>query len=164
MAIQWVPSAGMLHDKSHRLRLCLEFRVGFESLYSEICGYLWFFLWFFKRYFLYLHFKCYPLSLFPLWKPPIPSTLLLLNNPPTPSSLSWHFPTLGHWAFTGPKESPPIDAQQGHPLLHMWLESWVPPCVLFGGLVPGNSGGNGCLILLFLLWGWKSLQLLWFFL
>jgi hypothetical protein len=21
---------------------------------------------------------------------------------------------------------------QGHPLLHMWLEPWVPPCVFFG--------------------------------
>jgi hypothetical protein len=25
-----------------------------------------------------------------------------------------------------------IDAWQGHPLLHMQLEPWVPPCVLFG--------------------------------
>jgi hypothetical protein len=51
-----------------------------------------------------------------------------LTHPPTPTSLSWHFPSLGHWAFTKPRASPPTDAQQGH----LWLESWVAPCVLFG--------------------------------
>jgi hypothetical protein len=34
-------------------------------------------------------------------------------------------------AFTGPNTSPPIDILQGHPLLYMWLETWVPLCVLF---------------------------------
>ena len=29
--------------------------------------------------------------------------------PLTPTSLSWHSPTLGHPAFTGPKVSPPND-------------------------------------------------------
>jgi hypothetical protein len=60
--------------------------------------------------------------------PPLP--LLLWGSsptyPPTPASLPWH--SLGHRAFTGPRASPPIDAQQGRPLLHMWLEPWV----LFG--------------------------------
>jgi hypothetical protein len=41
--------------------------------------------------------------------------------PPTPASQPSHSPTLGHQPFTGPKTSP-IDAQQGHPLLHMQLE------------------------------------------
>jgi hypothetical protein len=41
---------------------------------------------FFIRYFLYLHFKCYPLSQFPLQKPPILSPLSRLPNPPTPAS------------------------------------------------------------------------------
>jgi hypothetical protein len=45
-------------------------------------------------YFLYLHFKCYPLSWFPLQKPPIPSLLLLFTNPPTP------FPVLA-FPYTG---------------------------------------------------------------
>ena len=48
---------------------------------------------------------------------------------PTPDLLLWHFPTLGQGAFTGKRASPPIDAQEVHPLLHMWLEPWVPPCV-----------------------------------
>ena len=54
------------------------------------------------------------------------------THPPTPTSLPWHSPTLGHRAFTGSRPSPPIDARQGHPLLYMWLKSWIPPCVLFG--------------------------------
>ena len=34
--------------------------------------------------------------------------------------------------FAGPRASLPIDVQQSYPLLHMWLEPWVPPYVLFG--------------------------------
>ena len=49
-----------------------------------------------------------------------------------PTSLSWHSPTLGHRAFTEPRASSPIDVKQGHPLLHMQLEPWVPSCVLYG--------------------------------
>ena len=85
----------------------------------------------FIRYFLHLHFKCYPLSWFPLWKPPIPSLLLLLINPPTPAFWPWHSPTPGHRTFTGSRASPPTDDLPGHPLLHMKLEPGVPPCVLF---------------------------------
>jgi hypothetical protein len=55
-----------------------------------------------------------------------------LSNPSTPTSPSLHSPTLGNRAFNGPRASPPIDVQQCHPLLHVWLEPWVPPCVLFG--------------------------------
>jgi hypothetical protein len=89
---------------------------------------------FFIRYFLYLHFKCYPLFWFPLWRTPIhtPTALPLLTNPPTPGSWPWHSPTLGHRAFMGPRVSLPTDDGQGCPLLQMQLEPWVPPCVLFG--------------------------------
>jgi hypothetical protein len=83
----------------------------------------------FIRYFLYLHFKCYPLSWFPFWKS-LPS-LPLLINPPTFDSWPWHYPTLGHRAFIEQRASIPIDDLEGHPLLHMQLEPWVPPSVLF---------------------------------
>jgi hypothetical protein len=69
---------------------------------------------------------------------PILSPLLLLlwgcypTHLPTSTFLPWHSPTLGHSVFTGPRVSPPIDVRQGHPLLHMQLESWIPLCVLFG--------------------------------
>jgi hypothetical protein len=39
-------------------------------------------------------------------KIPYPFILLLLTNPPTPASLPWHSPTLGHRAFTAPRASP----------------------------------------------------------
>ena len=42
------------------------------------------------------------------------------------------FPYTGALRLIGPRASLPIDVQQGHPLLHMQLEPWVPPCVLFG--------------------------------
>jgi hypothetical protein len=54
------------------------------------------------------------------------------THPPTPTSSPLLSSTLGNHAFTGPRASPPIDAQQVHPLLHMQLEPWGPPCILFG--------------------------------
>jgi hypothetical protein len=50
----------------------------------------------FIRYFLYLHFKCYPPSWFPLRKPPIPSPLPLHTHQPTPASWPWHSHTQEH--------------------------------------------------------------------
>jgi len=107
----------------------------------------------------YLYFKCYPLSRFTVWKPSIPCPpLLLWGCSPTPTSLPCHPPTLGNWAFTGPRTSPLSDAWQGHPLLHMGPEPLVISCALFGWWF-SPSGGSGWLILLFFLWGCKPLQL-----
>jgi hypothetical protein len=73
------------------------------------------------------------LSPFLISLPKTPSpTLPVLTNPPTPTSWPWHSPTLGYRAFTGLRASLPIDDWLSHPLLHMQLEPWVPPCVLFG--------------------------------
>ena len=63
---------------------------------------------------------------------PLPASKMLLTHTAILPSLPWHSPTLGHRVFPGPRPSPPIDVQQGHPLLHMQLEQWVSPCVLFG--------------------------------
>jgi hypothetical protein len=63
----------------------------------------------------------------PYFIPPPPAT-----NPPTPASWPWHSSILRHRAFTGPRASPPIDDPLSHPLLHMQLEPWVPPCIFFG--------------------------------
>jgi hypothetical protein len=49
---------------------------------------------FFIRYFLYLHFKCYPES--SLYPP-------LLPYPPIPTSWPWHSPELGHIKFAIPR-------------------------------------------------------------
>jgi hypothetical protein len=52
---------------------------------------------------------------------PKPPVLLLWGCSPTHPLLppTLEFPTLGYQAFQGPRDSPPIDAQQGHLLLHM---------------------------------------------
>jgi hypothetical protein len=100
------------------------------------------FFFFLIEYFLYLHFKCYPLfkSPRPLGapypnSPPSPSMRVLPHppaHPPThpllPPALT--FPYTGTWAFTGPRAPPPTDARQSHALLHMWLVPWITPCVL----------------------------------
>jgi hypothetical protein len=65
---------------------------------------------FFIRYFLHLHFKCYPKS--PLYPPPA-----LLPNTPTPASWPWHI------IFSRPRTSPPTDGWLGHSLLNMQLET-----------------------------------------
>jgi hypothetical protein len=99
-----------------------------------------------------------PFHRFPSTTPPPPSyglppaSLRVLPHPPTLTSQ--------HPAFTGPRSSPPIDAWQGHSLLHMWLEPLVAPVYSRGGLVPGSSGEFGWLILWVFLWGCKPLKLL----
>jgi hypothetical protein len=97
----------------------------------------------FIRYFLRLHFKCYPLSQFPLWNPPILSSLPLPPNPPMPASWPRNSPTLGHRNFTGPRSSPPIDDWLAHPLPHMQLShEYHHVFSLVGGLVPRSSEGT----------------------
>ena len=62
----------------------------------------------------------------------IPYLLPLLPKTPTSASWSCYSPILEHRTFTEPRASPPNDDQLGHPLLHIQLEPWIPPCVLFG--------------------------------
>jgi hypothetical protein len=69
----------------------------------------------------------------PISHPLSPAFMRVFPHPPTHSHLPpTHSSTVGHQTFTGPRASSPIDARQSHPLLHRWLEPWVPPCVLFG--------------------------------
>jgi hypothetical protein len=62
---------------------------------SGLCPALLNFTLFFLRYFLYLHFKCYPES--PLYPPPA-----LLPYLPTPTSWPWNSPVLEHIKFARP--------------------------------------------------------------
>lgn len=71
-----------------------------------------------------LYFKFYPLS------PPFRYFPAFMRRLPFP--LTWLSPSLGKCAFMGPRAFPPIEAGQCHPVLHMWLESWVLSCVLIG--------------------------------
>jgi hypothetical protein len=64
---------------------------------------------------------------------PLPAFMGVLPHPSTHSRLHvLAFPYTVHQAFPGQRTSPPIDVPQDHPLLHMRLEPWIPPCVLFG--------------------------------
>jgi hypothetical protein len=65
---------------------------------------------------------------------PLSSPPLLSPHAHQSTHSSWpcHSLIRGHRAFTGPRASPPTDDRLGHPLLHMQLEKWVPPCVFFG--------------------------------
>ena len=80
--------------------------------YRESCSSLRLFFpfSFFIGYFMYLHFKCYSLSRFPLWTSPTPLPLLLCRCSP-PTSPPWHLPTLGLRAFTGPRNSLSTDVR-----------------------------------------------------
>ena len=67
------------------------------------------------------------------WKSPIPSPTPNPAPQPTHScflALAFHC-TGAYDHCKTPRASPPIDGQLGHPLLHMQLETWVPPCVFF---------------------------------
>jgi hypothetical protein len=64
-----------------------------------------FFSLFYIRYFLYLHFKCYPLSSFSFQKPPTPFPFPLLNYLPTPTFLS-NIPL--HWGIEPSQDQEPL--------------------------------------------------------
>ena len=76
------------------------------------------FSFFFIRYFLHLHFKCYPEC--PLYPPPS-----MVHKIPTPVSCPWHSLVLRHMIFTRLRSSSPINGLKGHPLLHIQLETQV---------------------------------------
>ena len=111
------------HTHTHTY-MCIIFRILQCLIFFKFC-------WFFIRYFLHLHFVCYPLSWFTLQKPPIPSLLTLLTNPPTLNFLSWHAPTLKHWAFTGPRASSHWCRTRPSSAIYA-MEPWVPSlCTLW---------------------------------
>ena len=81
------------------------------------------------RYFLYIHFKCYPKS--SLYPPPT-----RLPYPPTPTSWPWHSPVLGHIKFASPMGLLCSDGRLGHLLIHMQLETRAPGYWLVHIVVP----------------------------
>jgi hypothetical protein len=97
-------------------------------MYLEVtlCPFSSFSFFFFIGYLIYLHFKCYPLSQFIPQKPPShPPSSCFCDGVPPPT-----YPLLPPVPYT--RASSLIDAQHSHPLLHIWLEPWVSPCVLLG--------------------------------
>jgi hypothetical protein len=84
-----------------------------------------------------LHFKCCPLFCFPLPKTPysFPFSCFYEGVPSPTYSLPLCPGIPLHWDIKpsqGQKPLLPLIAQQSHRLLHLWLKSWVTPCVLLG--------------------------------
>ena len=95
-------------------------------------------LYFFIGCFIYVHFKYYLLSQFPLWKAPTPTSSPCFYEgalPPT-HPLPPHCPSiLLHWGIKPSKHQGPlllVMPEKALHLLHMLLELWVVPCIFFG--------------------------------
>jgi hypothetical protein len=119
-----------------------------------------FLLIFFINHSICLHLKWYTPSQLTLRKPPShlpspPSLLLLwrylLTHQPTPDTLLQHSTMQEHKTSAKPRASPSIDVRWKHPLLHMYLEPWIPSCTLLGWWSsPGSTGWFGQPIFSFL--------------
>jgi hypothetical protein len=127
--------------------------------------YIHYFL-FFIGYFIYLHFKCYPLSQFPLQKPPShPSPCFYEGIPPSIHSIPpYHSSILIYWGIKPAQDQWSLLPLMSNKVILCYICIWSLEShhvySLVGDLVPGSSGGIGWFILLFLLWGCKLLQLL----
>ena len=118
---------------------------------------------FFVGYFIYLHFKCYPSSLFALWKSPSHSPPLWfyegdppLTHPLQPHGLSI---TLRCSIKSSQDQGLSLPLRPDKAILSYicsWSHESLHVYSLVGGLVLGTSGRSGCLILLFFLWGLKT--------
>jgi len=91
---------------------------------------LFFFLLLFIRYFLYLHFKCYTLSWYPLWKPPIISSSLCSPTYPLPLpgpgiSIFWGIEPSqnlsSHWRPTRPSYATYAARAMSPTMCTLWL-------------------------------------------
>jgi hypothetical protein len=78
-----------------------------------------------------------PLPCYPSKTPSHP--IFSLSLPFASMRMVFHLPThtspplmLGHQTSRGPRAFPPTDVRQSHPLLHMYLEPWIPPCTVLG--------------------------------
>jgi hypothetical protein len=99
--LAYTPTALLIIGGSEELKKSRNLEAGDDAELAEDAAY-WFILSdllrllsFFIRYFLHLHFKCYPES-------PLYSSHALLPNPPTPISWPWHSPALGHMNIVRP--------------------------------------------------------------
>ena len=121
-------------------------------------------------YFIYLHFKCYPPSLFPLYNHSMPSPLpsCFYEGAPHPHTHSFHTALASplYWSIERPQDQVSLLPLMPDKAILSYICSWSHGSLhvysLVGGLFPGSSGvgGSSWLILLFFLLGCKPLQLL----
>jgi hypothetical protein len=89
---------------------------------------------FFLGYFIYLYFKCYPLSIFPSTNP-LSSRLsdcLYEGAPPPTNPLLPQHPRIPFSSAIEPTQNHRAPPRKGNSLIHIQLEPWINPCVLFG--------------------------------
>jgi hypothetical protein len=123
---------------------------------------------FFLGYYIYLHFKCYPFSWFPLWEPPSyypPFSCFYKSAPLSTHPLLPPCPGIPlHWGIESSWDQGPLLSLMIFKAILCYICGWSPGTLhlysLVGALVPGSSGGSGCLIFLFFLSGCKTLLLL----
>jgi hypothetical protein len=58
---------------------------------------------------------------------PLACMMVYPTHPHFPTPLLQHLPMLGHQTSLGSRASSPIAVRQSYPLLHMYLELWIPP-------------------------------------
>jgi hypothetical protein len=115
-----------------------------------------FFFFFFKNgYFVYLHFKSYPLSQFPS----LPETPYHILPPPASMRVFFYSPIhpfpspCPQFPYTGASIEPSLDQGPLLPLTNdkailCYICSWSHVYFFVDGLVPGSPGGSGWLIML----------------
>lgn len=80
--------------------------------------------------------KIKPIAHLPSPPSPLPPWRCSPTYPPSPVLWFQHPPVMRHQTATGPRTFPPITVKKAQPLLHMYLESWVPPCTLLDPVLP----------------------------
>jgi hypothetical protein len=92
-------------------------------IFLNFCSYYYYYYYYFIEYFLYLHFKCYPLSRSPLWKPPPPASLRVLPHPLTHPLLPSCPGIPLHWGIKPPQAQGPLFPLMSNKAIR--LERWL---------------------------------------
>jgi hypothetical protein len=150
----------LIHFPHLNTGLFPHFLYWFAFSFLKICS-------FFFGYFLYLCFKCYLFSWFPLWKPPITCSLSWFHEgvPQSTHQLLLPCPEIFvYWVIQPLQDQGPLHPLMPNKVILWYTCGWSHGSLhmysLVGPLVSGSSGGSAWLIFLFFLWDYKSLQLL----
>jgi hypothetical protein len=132
--------------------------LNFERV-SNIFSFMYIYFSLFIIYFIYLLFKYYPPTQFPLHKPPspFPSPCLYEGFPPPAHPLLPQHPNIPlPWVIESPQDQGPPLPLMSDMVILCYISSWSHGSpTLVGGLVTGSTGESGWLILLFFLWGFN---------
>jgi hypothetical protein len=119
-----------------------------QSYFSSFLNY-----YFFIVYFIYLHFKCYPLFPVSLLQTPPPIYLLLCGCSPLTHLLPPHCPGIPlHWGIEPSKDQELLLPLLPYRAILCYICSWSNGSLhvsLIGCLVPASSGGSVWLVLWF---------------